>query len=251
MIENAARFSGRVEEYERYRERYDPEIILPLLCGWCDLTSNWTIADVGAGTGMLADVFLANGNRVIAVEPNDQMRAACVRAHEWASLQVVDGTAEATGLADASIDMVSVGRALHWFDVEKAFAEFRRVLKPGGWVVVVAFGRDDAAREENIAFEQTMESLMVSRERKKTYAVYQKVGEMFAGDNFHHAEIHGEMKLTWESLLGLAVSLSHAPLPASPEYPAFEESLKKFFTRYAVNEKVTLGTRYWINAGRW
>lgn len=251
MIENAARFSGRVEEYEKYRERYDPEIVLPLLRQWCGLTPEWVVADVGAGTGMLADVFLANGNRVIAVEPNDQMRAACVRAHEGAALRVMDGTAEATGLSDASVEMVSIGRALHWFDVEKAFAEFRRVLKPSGWVVIVAFGRDDEGREENVAFEQMMERLMVSRERRKSYSIYARVSELFAGGTYHHAEIRGEMKLRWDELLGLATSLSHAPLPGSDAYPEFEAALQEYFATYAVGGVVTLATRYWINAGRW
>lgn len=251
MVENAARFSGRVEEYERYRERYDPEVVLPLLREWCGLTAQWVVADVGAGTGMLADVFLANGNSVIAVEPNDEMREACVRSHEGATLRVVDGTAEATGLADASVEMVSVGRALHWFDVEKAFAEFRRVLKPGGWVVVVAFGRDDGGSEENLALEELLEGFMPERHRKKGYEVYGRVGEAFAGGEFHHAEVRGAMRLTWEEFLGLAVSLSHSPLPGSEGYAEFEAALREFFGKYAVDGVVTLGTRYWINAGRW
>src|ERR1700761_4051618 len=100
MAGNTERFTGRVAEYARYRERYDPQVVLPLLREWCGLTPEWTVADVGAGTGMLAEVFLANGNRVIAVEPNAEMRAACARelANE-PRLEIVAGTGEATGLA--------------------------------------------------------------------------------------------------------------------------------------------------------
>lgn len=252
MVENAARFSGRVEQYERYRERYDPDIVLPLLREWCGLTPEWTVADVGAGTGMLADVFLANGNPVIAVEPNLQMREACARNHaESPALRVVDGTAETTGLEDASVDMVSVGRALHWFDGDKAFAEFRRILKPGGWVAIIAFGRADVGSEENVVLEQTLEHFMPERHRKKGYEVYGRVGEAFASGEFHHAEVHGEMRLTFDELMGLAISLSHAPLPGSERYPAFETALQGVFQRFAGNGLITIQTRYWINAGRW
>ena len=118
MSIHVERFSGRVEEYARFRERYDPSIILPLLNEWCGLLPEWTIADIAAGTGMLSDVFLANGNRVLAVEPNAEMRGACRELHEGEpQLEIMNGTAEATGLPDASVQMVAVGRALHWLDL--------------------------------------------------------------------------------------------------------------------------------------
>ena len=135
MEKNVHRFDGRASEYARYRERYAPEVLLPRLREWCRLTSDWTVADVGAGTGMLSDVFIANGNRVIAVEPNAEMRRMCVSLHEGLSrFEVVDGTAEATGLADSSVEMVVAGRAFHWFDIERATAEFRRILE-ARWLV--------------------------------------------------------------------------------------------------------------------
>jgi len=251
MTLNAERFSGRVAEYKQYRERYDPDVVLPLLREWCGLVPEWTVADVGAGTGMLSDVFLVNGNRVIAIEPNAEMRAACLRTHaDDAALSVSDGTAEATGLSAGAVEMVSVGRALHWFDTEAAFAEFKRVLKPGGWVAVIAFGRAEDGREENVAFERTIEGFMPTRERRKMYAVYERLENAFAGGEFRHAEIRGEMSLKWEALLGMTVSLSHAPLPGGAGYAEFEHAMRDYFERHAVDGELTLATRYWINAGR-
>src|SRR5665213_2981337 len=205
MTLNAERFSGRVAQYEQY----DPAVVLPLLQEWCGLIPEWTVADVGAGTGMLSDVFLANGNRVIAVEPNAEMRAACARSHAGdRALAVMDGTAETTGLGHASVEMVSVGRALHWFDAEAAFAKFKRVQKPAGWVAVIAFGRTEDGREENVAYE--------------------RIEDAFDGGEFRHAEIRGEMSLGWEALLGMAVS--HAPLPGGAArqhfYPLLRPSTK-------------------------
>ena len=67
------RFSNRVENYIRYRPGYPPEL-LDCLRQNCGLTKGSMIADVGSGTGKLAELFLENGNRVFGIEPNHAMR---------------------------------------------------------------------------------------------------------------------------------------------------------------------------------
>lgn len=251
MEKNVHRFDGLAQQYANYRERYAPEILLPRLRDWCGLTPEWTIADVGAGTGMLGDVFLANGNNVIAIEPNPGMRALCAELHAADTrLEIIDGTSEATGLAGHSVEMVAVGRALHWFDVPRAMAEFRRTLKPDGWVAIVAFGRSHLGREENTAFEGFLHERSVDKvDVSSALAVYKSVSD-HVPRAFHHEEIHGTMALPWDELLGLALSLSSAPRVGDERYPRFVEGLRDYFTHYAVNGVVTLDTRYWINVGR-
>jgi len=251
MEKNARRFDGRVAEYARYRERYAPEILLPRLLEWCGLTPQWTVADIGAGTGMLSDVFLENGNRVLAIEPNAEMREMCGRLHEGSSLlEVVDGSAERTTLGDCSVEMVVAGRALHWFDADRAMAEFRRILKPGGWVAIIAFGRSQTGREENEAFEQLLREWATDlADSHAGYGVYGQIEDYLTSD-FHHEEIRGTMLLDWNELYGMTMSLSHAPRLEDPKYPQFEKALRGYFDRYAVDGRVTLETRYWINAGR-
>jgi SAM-dependent methyltransferase len=252
MTEFSERFTGRVAEYAQYRERYEPEVVLPLLREWCGLKPEWCVADIGAGTGMAGDLFRANGNRVIAVEPNAEMRAACRSLHVGdAKFNVVEGSAEATGLSDASVEMIVVGRALHWFDVEAAFREFRRVLKPHGWVAILACGRAEDGREENVAFRQFLQA-RAGRDQflEPLLGVYRRLDELFAGRRVLHAEAHGEMHLGWDALRGLTMSLSHAPLPDSEAYPAFEAELRDFFDRYQQNGEVTMRTRTFVNAGQ-
>ena len=250
--EHVQRFSGRADAYDRFRERYDPAIVLPRLREWCGLTSEWTVADVGAGTGMLADVFLANGNRVIAIEPNEDMREAC-RAlhHDEPSIDVREGTAEATKLANGSVEMVSAGRALHWFDLELSMQEFRRILKPRGWVAVVAFGRADDGRGENQAFEQLLRDFSGSgRSTHASYVNYERLRSFFAEGEFRHEEIRGEMKLDWEHLRGLTRSLSHAPRECDSSFTEFETKLRDLFREFERNGELKLDTRHWISAGR-
>src|SRR5215469_16795520 len=131
------RFSNRVTDYARYRPSYPPEL-LDLLRMECGLQHEQNIADIGSGTGLLTKLFLENGNRVFGVEPNGEMRSAGEEVlRGYPNFTSIDGSAEATTLADSSVDFISAGQAFHWFDVELARGEFRRILKPGGWVVIV------------------------------------------------------------------------------------------------------------------
>ena len=119
-------------EYKKYRMRY-PTSVVAVLRERCGLRPADLIADVGAGTGMLSELFLETGNRVIAIEPNAEMRQACEGlVARYPKLRIVNATAEATSLEEASVDLVTVGRAFHWFDRERTLAEFKRILKPGG-----------------------------------------------------------------------------------------------------------------------
>ncbi len=131
------RFSGRVEEYIRSRPRY-PDSVVELLARETGLTPDALIADVGSGTGFSAEPFLRNGNRVIGIEPNGPMRqAGDDMLRDYPHFHGLAGTAEAMTLPTASVDYIVCGQAMHWFEPERAGREFRRVLKPAGWVVLM------------------------------------------------------------------------------------------------------------------
>ena len=100
MIDPTQRFSTRVENYVKYRPGYPPEVI-DTLREECGLTPAWPVADIGSGTGILTELLLRNGNRVFAVEPNDEMRLAGERLlQSYPRFHSVTGRAEATTLAD-------------------------------------------------------------------------------------------------------------------------------------------------------
>src|SRR5271165_1995784 len=130
------RFSNRVADYVRYRPSYPPAL-LDLLAKECRLRPVHVIADIGSGTGLLSKLFLDHGNRLYGVEPNAEMRVAGEEfLRDYPTFTSVPGSAEATTLQPSSIDFITVGQAFHWFDVAAAQQEFRRILKPDGWVVV-------------------------------------------------------------------------------------------------------------------
>src|SRR4051812_26588364 len=106
MSNPTRRFSSRVENYVKYRPSYPAEVV-ELLAAECGLTPTALVADVGSGTGLLAELFLKNGNHVFGVEPNREMREAGERLlGSYANFTSVNGTAEATTLPDRSVDMI-------------------------------------------------------------------------------------------------------------------------------------------------
>jgi len=127
-------FSGLASSYASHRPGYGPHAI-PLILGAIGRpAAELDAADVGAGTGIWTrQIQEAGFRRVTGVEPNDEMRRAgqetsANRAIEWKA-----GSAEHTGLADASADLLTMASSFHWADFAAALAEFRRVLRPDGW----------------------------------------------------------------------------------------------------------------------
>ena len=250
-MDNTDRFTGRAETYDRFRLRYPSNAILALLQTWCGLQPDWPIADIGAGTGMFSEVFLANGNPVIAIEPNQEMRSVCKQLlPAWPHLALRDGTAEVTGLPDASVSMVAAGRAFHWFDIPRALTEFRRILKPDGWLVLVSLGRgkDDTPQFRDFEHLLTHHGIDANYTRTR-YRVHENLDEFFAADH-HHAEIDGEQQLDWETFLGQTMSLSVVPNPGHPRAETFHHLLRDYFNTYASNGILTAPTKCWIDAGR-
>lgn len=133
------RFSDRAADYVKYRPDYPAAALGAALAGLGEPGAR-TVADVGAGTGISARGIADLGARVIAVEPNAEMRAAAAphRNVEWR-----DGMSEATGLAASSVDLVLSAQAFHWFRPPESLAEFHRILRPGGRLALLWNKRDD------------------------------------------------------------------------------------------------------------
>ena len=99
------------------------------------------VLDLGAGTGLLTDVLVAVGHRVLAVDPSPEMLGQLVARQPGTA--ALAGAAEALPLADGSVEVVVAGQAAHWFAPAAAAAEMRRVLRPGGVVGLLWHVRDD------------------------------------------------------------------------------------------------------------
>jgi SAM-dependent methyltransferase len=227
------RFSGRVQAYLAYRPGFTREIIT-FLREHGALPEDAVVADVGAGTGMLAEIFLEAGHRVIAVEPNREMLQACRElARQRSALEVVEGSAEATTLPDASVDLIAVGRAMHWFDWPRAHQEFLRILRPDGWVLIATNGhRDSGAAVSNRLAEIFRKWRTDSVEADTRRDFNKRLQEFLDTSTWQRTTLHHSMTVDFSTLLGYAESLSAIPRPGERGYEGMVAELRAVFAEY-------------------
>jgi len=232
------RFSDRVENYAKYRPGYPSEILecLRLNCG---LTAQRMVADVGSGTGFLAELFLRAGNRVFGVEPNPEMRAEGeARLGDYPEFTSVAAAAEATGLAPHSIDLIVAGQAFHWFDRELARREFERILKQGGWVAIV-WNERLASTPFLADYEQLL--LRYSREYPKVdhrNVMESHLDDFFNPGRFQRAIFPNQQSFDWDGLRGRALSSSFTPLEGQDGHNEMLNVLEEIFRKHEKSGRV-------------
>ncbi|MDX1665527.1 MAG: class I SAM-dependent methyltransferase [Candidatus Promineifilaceae bacterium] len=230
------RFSDRVDYYSRFRPHYPPEI-LPLLESAVGLSSETSIADVGSGTGILSRLFLDYGATVYGVEPNSEMRAA---AEAWLEgyprFTSVEGRAEDMPLPSESVELVSAGQAYHWFERSAARSEFRRILRPGGYAVLVwndwdrtgsAFARDYGALWPIYGIKYQEVTCRVTQTEEE-----EDLNRFFSLAGYGKAIFSNSQHFDWKGLRGRALSSSYAPLPGHPQYQPLMIALGELFERH-------------------
>ena len=240
MRDPTRRFSSRVENYIKYRPGY-PQAVLDTLKDDCGLTEASLIADVGSGTGILTELFLRNGNRVWAVEPNREMREAAERQlRSYPGFQSLAGRAEDTTLPEGSVDFVAAGQSFHWFDRQKARTEFARILRPGGWVMLVWNDRQTTSTPFLAAYEQLLQTYSTDYEKvnHKQLDDLQLLGEFFQPHGFKEKVFDNQQDFDFSSLKGRLLSSSYAPEPGHPNFENVLQELERIFQSHQVDDKV-------------
>jgi SAM-dependent methyltransferase len=244
------RFSSRVENYVRFRPGYPPEV-LELLKSECGLTPDSVIADIASGTGIFTRMLAENGNRVFGVEPNDEMRRAGERLLEsYSAFTSIAGTAETTTLPDHSVDLVTAAQAAHWFDREKARREFIRILKPGGWLVLLWNER----RTDSTPFLREYEHLLLAygtdyREvrHERTTA---EIADFFSPSPFRSSRLEMRQEVDYLGLEGRLLSSSYTPTSDQANYDAMLRELRRIFDAHQIDDRVSLDYNTLVYYGR-
>jgi SAM-dependent methyltransferase len=245
-----SRFSDRVGNYVRYRPGYPAEA-LRVLIDDCGLRPEHEIADIASGTGIWTGMLLENGNRVIGVEPNPEMRQAGERLLAgFAQFTSVAGTAEATTLADASVDFVTVAQAAHWFQREQARREFIRILKPGGWLVLLWNERLTDATPFLRAYEQQLLRFGTDYAEVRHERTTDEVNQFFDPAPFQERVFAMRQELDYAGLEGRLLSSSYVPAPGHPKHAEMLEELGRVFAAHNVEGRVVFEYKTRVYFGR-
>ncbi len=239
MKGSTQRFSDRVDAYIKYRPSYPAEIV-KLLKEKCGLTEKTVIADIGSGTGIFTKLLLDNGNQVFAVEPNKEMRqAAELQLKNYPDFVSIDAPAEKTGLKSNFVDIITSAQAFHWFDREKVKVEFSRIIRPGGWVVLIWNERQTNSSAFLTAYEALLHKYAKEYGRVNHTNIDSKViAGFFSPCSFEAAAFQNSQDFDYEGLKGRLLSSSYAPDPGRPEHAPMISELEKIFQTYAKDEKV-------------
>jgi SAM-dependent methyltransferase len=220
-----------VDNYIRYRPGYPSEFIA-LLKTDCGLTRESVIADIGSGTGKLTELFLANGNAVFGIEPNKEMREAGERLLAGASnFTSLEATAEETTLPGASADFIAAGQAFHWFDRKRCRAEFARILKPSGWIVLVWNDRQTITSSFLVEYEQLLKNYATDYSKVDHKQIDDEVVAEFFGYVPRKQAFPNLQRFDYDGLKGRLLSSSYAPEEGQPKYPEMIADLEKLFAR--------------------
>lgn len=227
------RFSDRVENYVRYRPGYPPQV-LDLLRQQCGLQPSHTIADIASGTGIFTKMLLENGNCVFAVEPNAEMREAGKNMLAvFDQLTTIAGTAEDTTLDSDSVDFVAAAQAAHWFDRRRARKEFCRILKPGGWCVLIWNERRTATTPFLRDYEQLLLTYGTDYKKVRHERTMAVIHEFFAPAPYRESVFDLRQRFDYEGTAGRLLSSSYAPLQGHPNYIPMMHDLRRIVEAHA------------------
>jgi SAM-dependent methyltransferase len=201
VTDHGRSFGAAAARYDEFRPSYPAAAVT-----WALGERPLRVADIGAGTGILSRILRQLGHDVVAIEPDDLMRAQLATTSP--DLTALAGAAEDIPLPDGSVDAVVAGQAYHWFDRERAHPQIARVLRPGG-VFAALWNFADMETAWTLRFTEIVDG------REATVRSKEKPDFGSGFGPVEQAEFRHEMPMTKERLVALATTRSPY-LVASP-----------------------------------
>ena len=203
-------FTGKAEAYDKGRPSY-PKAAIEYICSL--IPQDAIFADIGAGTGKFTVTLAERNYSVFAVEPNaDMRRQLAITLKPFPNVKIIDGTAESTTLSEHSVDAITVAHALHWFNLETFRAECRRIVKPGGLVIIV------------YNLTQGGEMITLSKQIADAFFIHPIV-----------FDFPNPMDYTRDRWLAYLASQDDSPLPTDPGYEAYINRINKIFDHGSID----------------
>lgn len=245
MYNNTTRFSKTVDNYIKYRPGY-PESILELMQAELGLQATHRIADIGAGTGKLTQLLLKSNAPTYAIEPNaDMLHAARQLLEHHPSFHPIEASAEQTTLPNQSVDFITAGQAFHWFDKVRSRNEFLRILKPGGYCLIIWNKRADEQSDFMYAYNEYLKNYSTDLNLINLRNVDEPTIQTFLGqEQFQFRQYDHYQAFDWEGLKGRYLSCSYALHEGHDGHEKALAALSNLFEQFAIDGQVKM----WYNA---
>jgi SAM-dependent methyltransferase len=196
-------------------------------------------------------MLLENGNLVFGVEPNAEMREAGERLlANFPRFTSIAGTAEATTLADQSVDFVTAAQAAHWFHRERTRREFVRILKPGGWLVLLWNERLTDSTKFLRDYEQLLLTYGTDYEEVRHERTTDAVNEFFDPAPFKERVFEMRQEFDYAGIQGRLLSSSYAPGPEHPKHAPMLRELRRIFDACSIEGLATFEYKTRMYFGR-
>jgi ubiquinone/menaquinone biosynthesis C-methylase UbiE len=231
-MDTKAVYSAKAEKYAKFRWDYAPNAVETVI-ELTHMSANSTVADIGAGTGILTKHFAGKVQKVYAIEPNFELRQILTRdLGAFPSISVMDDSAEAIGLPTNSVDVITVAQAIHWFDPEPAKQEMMRILKDRGWLVLLRnYGSNKEQNEvvRNLMTEEYGANFTAVTERPKE----QPTCFYFGRGDFQRFIFPFQFSQNWEEFIGSLTTASFMPDEDHPLFDKLEKKAWELFSQYS------------------
>ena len=231
------RFTAAADDYHKYRPSYPAPLV-----DWIVITTGLApgapVADIGCGTGILTRILAERGFDPVGVDPNGEMLAHARRAGAG---RYVMGSAEKTALATGAFDLAVSAQAFHWFDLEAALVEFRRIVRPGGWGGAVWNCRGNTPfllEYDALLRRQSTEYDGIAKWDRSADAVRQAV----SGWAPVREECPNSQELDWDGFLGRVRSSSYV-IHGVSDREGFERALRGLYDRFQRDGNVEIAYR--------
>jgi ubiquinone/menaquinone biosynthesis C-methylase UbiE len=191
------------------------------------------VLDVGSGTGMLTRHLLHHFDTVYALEPTQEMRKVAEKdLNDHPGFHSLNGMAEDIPLPDHSVDLVTVGQAIHWFQPVAALAEFQRVAQPNTWLLLAHIKSLDETLNKAIGeiFKDEYGCLPLDEHPPSN----QVPNSFYFADGKHDTlQFPHTSEESWERFLGGISSAAYAPDRAHPRYGKFVHAVREIFDDFS------------------
>jgi SAM-dependent methyltransferase len=182
------------------------------------------------------------------------MRAAAEEElRDFPQFHSIAAPAEETGLPAGSFDAITVAQAFHWFDHEAARREFRRLLRPDGWLFIVRNQRQEGTTPFAREYEEMLRTLGERYQavgHRDRAAQARRIEEFFPAGSLRIAQYDNPHAMDWPGLRGRFLSMSYVPVEGEPGHDELISRLEEIFKTHARDGRVTFDQITEVHYGR-